>query len=110
MALIQFILTIVGIILGVMATNLFLDFLIDVGERSCSRTNNSSNEVKKPELVLDVNRMYQDYTRVNIDELPLSEYKRRERSGYYLVEKGKEYQYEDKHKKYIERITKDWIW
>lgn len=111
MALVEFILTIIGIVFGVMATSWLIDFLCDLCQQSCSRTNHNSNEVKKPELTLDVDRMYKDYTRVNIGELPLSEYKRRERSGYYLVEKGKEYSWiEEQRKKRVEHYINDcWI-
>lgn len=77
----------------------------------CSSGNNSTSSTNNSNLTLDVDRMYKDSVGVTLGRLSKSEYKKRQKSGYYMVQKGKEYsQIDELKKKRVEKITKDWIY
>ena len=70
----------------------------------CSSGNNSASSTEDSVLVLDVDRMYKDNVNVTLGRLSEQEYRRRVKSGYYMVKKGTEYsQIDELRKKRIQR-------
>ncbi len=83
---------------------LVLIIVVSIIVAACRNSNSSNAYRNNPNLTLDVARMYQDSIDVTLGNLSESEKKRRMKSGYYMVQKGQEYDwFEERRKKRIQR-------